>query len=422
MNSLSHSELKNFAHWLQNQLQGAQLQDAWTNGQMIVLQFYKFKEIYLSVDFSTPHPLLVYSEQAPKVEKKPKPLILFLNSHVKNLRWFECHVDVEKGRVIDIEMNGGSRSAEIQIQLIPNAFNILVVAAEKKVAWEKPRDLPKSQAPISESVDEQKDWFALGEKWFQEKFETAKALQKSNLKSDPQLRALEKKRKAQTTIEEQLKQNPSVRWQLLGEALKISGEIPVELKDLYKTNENRIWNLENSFKQAKLLRQKQTGARERNEKLKEEIKQLEKDLIDHPEAQVQQKSESKVTRLLEKTGSKGRRLQIGDGLEAVIGKSAADNLAILRKAQAWDLWMHLKDYPGAHAIILRPKNKIVGNDIIQKVAEWLIRESLSQQKIQWGSTYQVVVAECRYVRPMKSDRLGRVTYHYPRIYSFASKL
>lgn len=190
---------------------------------------------------------------------------------------------------------------------------------------------------------------------------------------------------------------------------------------MYKDQQTRSWNLQNCFKQAKLLRQKRAGTLARSEKLQNEIADLEKDLAKHPEAQVQQKSESKVSLLLEKTGSKGRRLQLENGLEAVIGKSAADNLAILRRAQAWDLWMHLKDYPGAHAIILRPRGKEVGGETIQKVAEWLIRESLSNQKIQWGSQYGVVVAECRFVRPIKGDRLGRVTYHNPQVYSFASK-
>jgi predicted ribosome quality control (RQC) complex YloA/Tae2 family protein len=421
MNSLSYLELKSFGQWLQQEMLGAQLQDAWTNGQMIVFQFYKFKEIYLVVDFSTPHPILSYSEVEPPVEKKPKPLILFLHSHAKNLRWAHCEVDSQRGRVIDIHLSGGQRKAEIQIQLIPNAFNILIRAAEKQVSWEKPRDLPISQNQ-EDSKYEETDWVSRGQAWFVAKFQTRGQDKKPSIKSDPRIRALEKKRKARATIESQLSEDPSLRWQQLGEALKVSEEISPEFKDLYKAQESRIWNLENSFRQAKLLRHKKEGTRSRSEKLKKEIEALERDLEKNPEPQVEQKTESKVSRLLQKTGTKGRRLQIAEGLEAVIGKSATDNLAILRKAQAWDLWMHLKDYPGAHAIILRPRNKEVGSEVIQKVAEWLIRESLSNQKIQWGSSYQVVVAECRYVRPIKGDRLGRVTYHHPQVYSFASKL
>jgi predicted ribosome quality control (RQC) complex YloA/Tae2 family protein len=122
---------------------------------------------------------------------------------------------------------------------------------------------------------------------------------------------------------------------------------------------------------------------------------------------------------LQKSQSKARRLQIEEGIEALIGKSAKDNLSILRHAQPWDLWLHLKDYPGAHAIIVRPRNKEISTSAIQKVAEWLIKESLPKEQIR-GGKYDVVVVESRFVRPIKGDQLGRVTYHSPRTYSFAS--
>jgi predicted ribosome quality control (RQC) complex YloA/Tae2 family protein len=112
---------------------------------------------------------------------------------------------------------------------------------------------------------------------------------------------------------------------------------------------------------------------------------------------------------------------LDENFEAVMGKSARDNLEILRQAQAWDLWMHLKDYPGAHAIIVRPRTKEVPLKWIQKVSEWLIRETIGQKKVEMGSKYDVVVVECRYVRPIKGDKLGRVSYHNPQVYSFASK-
>lgn len=419
MDSLSTFELRSFAKWLQNEMQGAQLQDLWTNGQLIVFQFYKFKEIYLVVDPGPQKPFMAYLESRPPVEKKQKPLVIFLNSHGKNLRWQNCEVDFVKGRVMDLELSGGERKCHLQFQLIPKAFNLLVEAGGKKIAWEKPRELPPSQAPQQDN-DLNQDWTALGKRWLEEKFQK-KPANAPSVKSDPRMKAIEKKIKALESIQSQLQSDPAAQWRELGESLKMSPEVPAHLKRIYDNQKSRTWNLENAFEKAKLHEKKKAGTLERIGKIRQEIVKLEKDLQENPLPSVIEAPASMASRLLEKTETKGRRIQLGDGLEAVMGKSARDNLAILRRAQAWDLWLHLKDYPGSHAIILRPRQKEVPQKAIQQVAEWLIRESLSNQKIQWGAKYDVVVVECRHVRPIKGDKLGRVTYHHPQVYSFASK-
>jgi predicted ribosome quality control (RQC) complex YloA/Tae2 family protein len=423
MNSLSVFELSSFAKWLQNEMQGAQLQDLWTNGQLIVFQFYKFKEMFLLIDVGPQKPLIAYLERRPPVEKKQKPVTLFLNSHGKNLRWIRCSVDLAKGRVLDLELSGGERSCLLQIQLIPKAFNLLVEAGEKKISWEKSRDLPPSVAPESDQ-DIHQDWKGYGEKWFETKFRparTAMAPSQGQEKADPRLKAIEKKKKALVVIEEQLQTDSSQIWRDLGEHLKIASDVPSQFAKIYDSQKSRSWNMEHAFEQAKLQQRKKAGTRERLEKLKAEISELERNIQEQPVPSVMAPQASMATKLLEKTEAKGRRIQLDNGFEAVMGKSARDNLAILRRAQAWDLWLHLKDHPGAHAIIIRPRQKEVSPNLIQKVSEWLIRESLSHQKIQWGAKYDVVVVECRYVRPIKGDKLGRVTYHNPQVYSFASK-
>lgn len=423
MESLSFFELKNFGQWLQSEMEGAQLQDLWTNGQLLVLQFYKFKERYLLIDTKQQSPLVFYSEKAPRIDKAPKPLVLFLNSHGKNLRWKLCEVPVEKGRVLEVELSGGDRSCKIEIQLIPKSFNFIVEAEGKKVAWEKPRELPVSKAPAN-SEDLNVDWKAFGAEWFRKKFQNHSSEKPKNHAEallDPRLKALEKKKKALAAIEQQLATDSSAGWRQLGELLKISESIPAEFQKFYNPQKSRSWNLENAFSQAKHLQKKRFGTEERRNLLKKEILGLEQSIKNEPNAIPKPSNRPQASRLLEKTQSKGRRLQMEDGVEAVMGKSAADNLAILRQARAWDLWLHLKDYPGSHAIILRPRQKEVALAIIEKVSEWLIRESLGSQKIQWGVKYDVVVVECRHVRPIKGDRLGRVTYHHPQVYSFASK-
>jgi predicted ribosome quality control (RQC) complex YloA/Tae2 family protein len=94
-----------------------------------------------------------------------------------------------------------------------------------------------------------------------------------------------------------------------------------------------------------------------------------------------------------------------------VGRSSRDNLALLRKARAWDFWLHLKDVPSAHAILQREKNQHLKDQDLNKAGKWLVEQSfrLKKEKYQ-GQRFEVVFAECRYVRPIKGDKVGRVTY------------
>jgi len=226
------------------------------------------------------------------------------------------------------------------------------------------------------------------------------------------------------SIRETLNSNEALLWRELGESLKTSAEVPPHLKKNHDPKKSKSWNMENAFARMKSLEKKRKGTEERAVLIEREIAKLEKSLKDNPEwggTPEKPKKPSGGNKLLNKADSKGRKKQFAEGIEAVIGKSATENLAILRAAQAWDLWLHLKDFPGAHAIITRPRNKIIPQEIIREVSEWLFAQTFSGKRIDLGAKYDVVVAECRYVRPIKGDRLGRVNYQNPQIFSFASK-
>ncbi|PIS10841.1 MAG: hypothetical protein COT73_07175 [Bdellovibrio sp. CG10_big_fil_rev_8_21_14_0_10_47_8] len=421
MKSLSFHQLKSLSIWLQERLLGAQLQDVWTNGQVIVFEFYRQQDLFLCVDMMPNTPMMVLLDQKPPVEKKPKPLTIFLKSHAANLRWAELTVEENKGRILFLELESGPRNCQIEFQLIPRAANVLVRAGGKQISWNKPRDLPPSQImPVEEGDDaEIFDGKTVADEWRKFRFQKVQSENAPKNKEDPRPRALQKKLKALEQIRTQLQEDPASRWQELGEFLKGPTPVTVEFHDLYDGKRSRSWNLENAFRQAKAIKKKREGTLLRVEKLQQEISDLQADIELHSTPQTMAPTSS-ASKLMKKTGSKGRKLDLGDGFEAVLGKSARDNLAILRQARAWDLWMHLRDYPGAHAIILRPKNREVPRSFIEDVARWLLAESFSGKKQALGDRYEVVVAECRYVRPIKGDRLGRVTYHHPQVYSFAA--
>jgi predicted ribosome quality control (RQC) complex YloA/Tae2 family protein len=424
---LTYSEIKAFASWAQTQFAEAQLQEIWTNGEQIVFQFYKFKELYLLISLQPQQPRVAVFKERPKVEKKSKPVTLFLNSHARNLRWDKMWTQEDSGRVLFLALTAKDKDCEIEIHLIPRNVNLLARSGDKKIAWEKPRELPTSQNQETEdSKPLDVDWWTASEQWWHERLKPAATKSAVGVakKQDPRTRAVEKKQKALETLQAQLEKGEARKYQELGELLKSSAAIPEEYQELYNKKLSVVENMQKAFTKAKELARKRQGVLDRVEILKKEIIKLEKDIKAHPTldfSTAQSPPPSTATRLLEKSNSKGRKKVFADGIEAVLGKSAGDNLSILRQAQAWHLWMHLKDDPGAHAIILRGRNQNVPPQVIEEVAEWVRSASSGSKNLGHGVRYEVIVVECRHVRPIKGDRLGRVTYHHPQVFSFASK-
>ena len=61
------------------------------------------------------------------------------------------------------------------------------------------------------------------------------------------------------------------------------------------------------------------------------------------------------------------------------------------------------------------KNQKVNDNVLREVALWVATETKASQKLPTGSKLDVVVTECRYVRPIKGDKLGRVHYQNERV-------
>lgn len=416
MKSLSFLELKNMADWLNQELVGAQLQDIWTYDQGLVLQFYRFKEIFFWVDANNSAPLISLLEAKPPFAKKQKPISPFLNSNAKNMRWSGGYVDPAKGRILMVELKNSQQICEIQIELIPKAFNLVARVGEKKISWAKPRDLPLSQNPIESLSDLEVDWYEHGRQHLQGLIEPqAKGW---SHKEDPRPRAIEKKQRALADMRKLLDEANVDDWQAFGEHLKHSSEVPAQFEKFYKSQMSVAENRDNAFHQAKLLKKKRAGTLERMQILEAEILNLKEDLVKTPFESLVSSLPSSGQKLIQKSDSKARRLQLSPQIDAVMGKSAKDNLAILRQAQPTDLWLHLKDEPSAHVIIAKPKNLEVSAAYIQKAAEWLMTEMFSKKKERLAGRYEVIVVECRHVKPIKGDKHGRVTHHHSRTFSF----
>lgn len=426
--------------YLHDELEGSQLQEVVASDEGLVLGFYRFikdpKTVWLVIDLDHQFPFVgLYDHNPwPKI-KKTKPTALFLNSHFKNSRLKEIKSLENYGRVAEFDFSHPDKNLILELRLIPRQPNVVVKVGEggktKSVNWEKPKELVEvsENASIDYVEQDQRSIPFMFNQWLDRRSKVKKNemfAEPINAGASPydkwvaaRKKDLVKKEKALQQIETQVQELLKVPWSDIGSHLKSYGfqNLPVEWSPYIDYERKVSYNIEKCFEKMKQVQSKVEGASKRQEQVREEIEQV-KDVS-------QEKFEIYLEHLALRQGKQGVRRDVEGqfrkfvvdqelGLVALMGKSAADNLKLLRQSKAWDLWVHLKDYPSAYAVLQKPKDKSVSDSAVIKSAEWLVKESFKNKKTMQGSKVSVVVAECRHVRPIKGDKLGRVTYHYPK--------
>lgn len=423
-------ELEQYCAWALERLKGAQLQTIRSRDDQLLLSFYRSGDLHLLIDLQMQRPgLILLQDREPEWVNRPHPVQVFLNAHGKNARLSRLEAQSDLGRVVFLELTKLHGRCEIQIVLIPRAANLLVTSlmpgetkktrdqlVAKQISWHKPKPLPEADpARVSAPLDfnpaqlEAEHWAAL------EKKGSSSAIgspDKTRINQATE-KSLSKKRKAVEQLSASLQEHEEDQWLAMGKALLESSQCPMEFRHLWKSNESAKENRERAFLKAKEIKRKRAGTEERVKVLLQEIAELEAKLAS-PVEQLSKPERSTSTKAMQKAEVRGRTVRFsapdsGPELEAVIAKSGAENLALLRQSRAWDYWLHLRDYPGAFAIVFRQKNQKVPDSVLFEVAKRLIsmsRETASNP----GVSYAVVVAECRWVKPVKGAKAGRVVY------------
>ncbi len=412
MKSYSLKELQK--HVLQFQtLIGAQLQQIETHPKGLALSLYHKGTVWWILDFTpqSPFSFLFYQSSPWKKKQNPKPVALFLNSHAKNLYLSKVELKAEAGRILEVEWVNTQKICQMEIHLIPRAVNLIVRTEDRSIAWSKPKDIG---APPQIENELDRDLGDIQNEWLEE--QAPREIQAQGLKSvdeweKQKKKNIDKKQKAMEQLKKQLNSGEAEKWHTFGELLKSFElyELGPEWKPYLTKGQSRFEQMEKAFSKAKQLEGKREGTQQRIQILQEEIAQLEQ-MREPPAAQ----PKSKSSLMMKAAGAEGRIRKFGNWT-ASCGKSAADNLALLRRAKAWDLWVHLRDYPSTHAILSIDKNQNVSDEIIREVALWVALESKVMKNLSSGSKLDVVVAECRHVKPIKGDKLGRVHYHNERV-------
>ncbi len=429
MSVLKLEQLLILVNYLKDYGLGGQLQDISLNESHLFLQHYikqknshhiqedttpSYGEFTVGIELRPLSPRLGYFfGPIPKKKYLVKPIVLFLKAHARNLRLSEVRVDREKGRVVTFVYVGTeNRFCEIEVRLIPHGVNVIISSGGKSISLFPVKELPTSiYQPPSEDIDFNLEAYL--NSWF-EGLSKAKTTVNTESLEEAQERKRKKEIQKKETIIEKLEKDLlelNKPWRAVGEYLKGQHQVdaPSDWQEFVNPSLSVSANMQICFDKHKLQEKRKEQMLERIQHLREEINKLQES--SGAESVIAERPiRSLASELLSKAKAKGRKLQLGDGMEAVFGKSAKDNLALLRRAQAWDLWLHLRDLPGSHLIIRRARNKNVDHASLLEAARWLLNETLGKNKVITGDRYDIIVTECRFVKPIKGDRLGRVTF------------
>jgi hypothetical protein len=363
-------------------LAGLRLQEVMTSAQDVVLGFYSSEGLlWLWVDLNALNPGLLPWVSLPfKPEVQKTPLQLFLRAHFVGRTLRAVKRETGSGRVVRLCFGVPEDNLELELRLFPHGRNLLARAGDKHLSWHKVQDLPPPVETAGGSGTRLRSLEDLRREWLAQRGRRA-ARPSTATKADPRARLereLTKKQSALAKVDEELERKKNMPWREIGDWLKAhqSLDVPKEWEPFVDRRRKLAWNIERCFTKAREAEGKVEGTANRRRILQDEIENLERRLAEPVIAAPAEAFVRPQAPSLAKMEAKGRTLHLRDDLTAVMGKSAADNMKILRKARAWDLLLHLRDFPSSHVILFRNKNTPVSDNVLWEVSQWFVRQHL----------------------------------------------
>lgn len=425
-------------------LTGHRLQEIELSTQFLALGFFGGGPLKWLVMDLRPKSCGVFhlsSDQRPRHKPEKKPLVLFLNSHARDHRLVAVEHQAELGRVVDLHFQHPD-GLHVRLVLIPSQINVTATLGKKSLSLHKPREIEAAAHQASHRTAAARSPDELTAQWlklFALKTKAVPAASPSSPSSASSSSAeaasadekayqelVLKKRRAIAKVEDELLRKNSAPYRELGDFLVQNQtlKVPDSMRALLNLKKNLAENIGAAYSKAKELEHKQTRTEQRLQQLRAELVALEKNpgkAAGRSQASGGSGSGAGATKKSKASGAaayRARTLRLTEDLEFQVGKSAKDNLALLRQSRSWDFWLHVKDQPSSHGILFRPKNKPVTDDQLRAAAVFMLQNlkagAADQMK---GEKVEFLVAECRHVRPIKGDKLGRVTHHNARTLS-----
>lgn len=390
MKALNFLEVNKIVEVLNKNLVAGRLQRVYSLPNGIVLEFYN-NRINCSVVIEMGKvPFIIFKENKLKLNKiKPKPVEIFLKSHFINSICLNVIQPKANERYLQLLF---SEDRYIEVQFAPNAKNISIFSGSKSIHLLKPKLLPTQVGDYQpEFVRSYEEMSLEYEALKRPKVETSPVINnKKPLKVDADIEKHNKKLKAYQAMVEFIDTYIG-SWDELFE-----GSLPKHLTAVWQTDLAVYANYDFAREKVKALSLKLEGAYQQKQKVESSGPSKKNPALD--------------TSVYKSVDVKTRKLELESGAIALAGKSAKDNLLLLRKAKPWFIWMHLRDLPSTHVVITRNKAQKLLNSELVKVAQWLLSQQFKSKNQKKGEKYEVIYTECRYVKPIKGNKSGLVNY------------
>ena len=349
----------------------------------------------------------------PRSEKKP--LGTFAKAHLMPSTLTYIQRDLSRGRWVDAHfINAKNVEVIISIALFPSALNIIVSSDGKRVSLNRPKEVPEFiESKVHRSVRCLEDMSQIWVKSISQKSNPKRSSQKE-VKVLTRGQKIKKIEKAMDKIQEDSKNKREKKFDVFANLIRTSkDQAQRDFPQYYDAKVNPFKLSDEYFKKHKIEIKKIERAQNRWQELKEDLEKI-KSMSDKEYLEGQKlKAQAVSVDTLKSSGVfvNTRRFQLADDLVAYFGKSAKDNLKLLRVARAWNYWFHIKDIPSSHMLVFCAKNRELKPAEIQKAVFWFVQTQPALSRLyKSGDFVDVLMVPCRYVRPLKGPTIGRVTY------------
>jgi predicted ribosome quality control (RQC) complex YloA/Tae2 family protein len=427
MKALSIPEIDTLLAHLQPMV-GARVQQIFVSERDIALQFYQDRGVqWLMFDMNPRAPVLLSQSSGPRRQPKTTPALLFLRSHFLGKKLKKLVRDEHLGRVVHLEF-ADDQPLHIEVRLFPHGQNMILRAGEKIISLLRPKELREEVRPQSEGHGRiERTVKEVEEEWLRSRQQSTTSPNTPKAKAPSREQRLQKLKKAIAQIQDSIVTLNMGRFELAGQKLLELQSVPLayaQAPEEVSLELSLAQNIQNCFEAHKKHQVKVSGAAVRLADLQAEFDKIQllndaeyEDFVEQlptPSSKTQ-RTPGKNVKVKE---LKTRKTTVGRGWEVWVGRSGKDNLALLRRARAWDYWLHIKDEPGAHAILFRNKTEVVTDAVLMQAAQFLLFTSKEKSKSNLeGGAFEFLVAEVRHVQPIKGDRLGRVNVRESRTLS-----
>jgi predicted ribosome quality control (RQC) complex YloA/Tae2 family protein len=407
MTNLKYADLYQLTEELQK-FQGAQFQGvSQSNPLRFVFEVRMSGETrLLIIDLSPAQPFIVSTSfTKTKSMAKKTPVLNFLKAHFINLRIEKFEIAQKPNRTIKMLFLGPQNNKEIIFKCFPHGQHLILKSEGKVVNFPlRPQD-PEDSLVSFIDPESTPSWE------FNESLENIFLAKQSgpSAKAEPYHEKLIKKleRAAQSLEGGMQEQRP-----FNVEKIKAL-ELEANRLSLEKYSGEEIQRIFSEIK--KIQRKESVGAQRREDILKQiaELKRVGTSFSPVPKEPATKK---------EKLQFSGTRVRISEKWELWVGRTAWQNDDLLREASQHDLWIHLRDYPGAHGVLRGPKKS--EPTVIQIELASRIVAILSQSKKKpfgEGEKLDFIITPKKFVKKRKGAATGRVTVERETVRRIAFK-